>query len=114
SDSCKHVPSDIACTDGLYCNGSEVCDPVNGASATGCLPGTPASCDDGIACTLDTCSNAAGACQHLPSDAICDDGVFCDGQELCNSLVGCQPGPAVICDDGLTCTLDSCNEAQKQ
>ena len=112
SDSCKHVPNDTTCSDGLYCNGSESCDPVTGAPATGCLPGTPINCQDGIACTTDTCSNAAAACQHAPVDATCDDGIFCDGQETCNTLVGCQSGPAIVCDDGLSCTLDACSEAQ--
>lgn len=114
SDSCNHVPSDTTCTDLLYCNGSEVCDPLNGAPMTGCLPGTPVNCDDGVPCTSDTCSDAASACQHAPIDTLCDDGIFCDGQETCNALVGCQPGPAVTCNDGLSCTQDGCNEAQGQ
>ncbi len=40
----------------------------------------------------------------------CDDGNFCNGTE---TLVdgSCQPGTAVSCDDGVDCTVDSCNES---
>ena len=41
----------------------------------------------------------------------CDDGEFCNGTETCDLQTGtCQPGTAVVCDDGVSCTDDSCNE----
>ena len=43
------------------------------------------------------------------TNADCDDGLFCDGVEVCTDDV-CAPGTPV-CDDGLPCTVDSCNEA---
>src|SRR3954462_11904744 len=46
SDSCQHVPNDNKCTNGLFCDGVEVCDPPNGAVMTGCRAGTPVNCDD--------------------------------------------------------------------
>ena len=43
------------------------------------------------------------------SDSECDDGLFCNGEELC---VGhsCQAGTPVVCDDGVSCTVDTCDE----
>ncbi len=42
-------------------------------------------------------------------DADCDDGAFCNGAETCNAG-SCESGTAVDCDDGVSCTNDSCNE----
>ena len=45
-------------------------------------------------------------------DADCDDGAFCNGAETCNVPSGtCQAGAPVVCDDGVACTDDACNEA---
>jgi hypothetical protein len=109
SASCKHVPDDTKCFDGIHCNGAERCDP-----ATGCHAGTPVNCNDDIACTTDACNEALDQCDHAPVDAACADGVFCNGQETCNPQLGCQGGAPVACDDNLSCTLDSCDEALQQ
>ncbi len=42
-------------------------------------------------------------------DADCDDGLFCNGTETCNAGT-CQDGTAPNCNDGVSCTDDSCNE----
>ncbi|MEM1415112.1 MAG: MopE-related protein [Myxococcota bacterium] len=42
-----------------------------------------------------------------PAD--CDDGRFCNGVERCVDGA-CAPGTRVTCDDGTTCTADSCVE----
>jgi len=42
-------------------------------------------------------------------DAGCDDGLYCNGVETCLNGV-CQAGPARSCDDGESCTTDSCDE----
>ncbi|MEE8523783.1 MAG: hypothetical protein V3T72_07605 [Thermoanaerobaculia bacterium] len=43
-------------------------------------------------------------------DDDCADGLFCNGTETC--VAGsCQAGTPVDCDDGVSCTADSCNEA---
>ena len=45
-------------------------------------------------------------------NADCDDGAFCNGTETCNVGTGiCEAGTAVSCGDGVSCTVDSCNEA---
>jgi hypothetical protein len=42
-------------------------------------------------------------------DADCSDGLFCNGVETCNAG-SCQDGTAPNCNDGVSCTVDSCNE----
>lgn len=92
-----------------------------------------AECDDGIACTVDSCG-AAGTCRHLPEssmcgpgqtcvaevgctgstmracarDADCDDGIFCNGDDRCVGRVCLPLGPRT-CDDGNACTIDACD-----
>lgn len=113
ADACAHVPNDGSCSDGLFCNGSESCDPLLGAPGSGCLAGTPPSCNDSIGCTVDTCDEANKACKHTPSNAACSDGVFCNGAETCDALLGCVAGSPVNCNDNLSCTADACDEANK-
>ena len=48
-------------------------------------------------------------CTGCQSDAECDDGIYCNGAEECVNNV-CQAGTPVICDDEISCTVDSCNE----
>ena len=79
------------------------------ASANLCAPGTPVVCDDGVGCTFDACDEALDACESLPDHAVCQNGVFCDGVELCDPVLDCQAGVAESCDDGVGCTVDSCN-----
>jgi len=43
------------------------------------------------------------------ADLDCDDGLFCNGEESCAAGL-CLPGIAPACDDGYTCSADSCNE----
>ncbi len=65
-------------------------------------------CDDGAACTADTC-NAAGSCEHVGSDAACDDGNPCT-TDACE-VGGCVHPAAVgvSCEDSLYCNgLDTC------
>ena len=112
SDACAHSPNDVACSDGLFCNGTESCDPVHGDPVTGCLPGTAPDCDDGIACTDDGCSDVTGACVHEPDSTVCQNGSFCDGEEVCTPGTGCQAGAVVPCDDGIPCTIDGCSDTQ--
>ncbi|MFQ5478123.1 MAG: hypothetical protein ACE5E4_05860 [Candidatus Binatia bacterium] len=79
------------------------CDPVNHA----CI--NLASCEEGVSCTVDVC--VAGACEHTPSDALCDDGDDCT-DDLCNLSTGCVYADLSgnACEDGDRCTLTgSCN-----
>jgi hypothetical protein len=103
NDICENTPNDANCPDdGLYCNGTEFCDPLNDCSSTG----TP--CPGGTICneTTDTCDPIG-----CTNDFDCDDGQYCNGIETCNTDTGiCQQGIAIDCSDGIGCTDDSCDE----
>jgi len=66
---CTHSNNAVSCSDGLYCNGLEVC----GGGI--CGPGVTVHCDDGVPCTADTCNEATDACEHAP----CTVGVSAEG-----------------------------------
>jgi hypothetical protein len=60
---CRNTPDDAQCSDGLFCNGDEVC-----RLRRGCVAGPVASCQDNSGCTIDVCVEAAKACEHRPRD----------------------------------------------
>ncbi|RJP36644.1 MAG: hypothetical protein C4547_07045 [Phycisphaerales bacterium] len=107
--------TDPDCDDGLFCNGAETC--VNGA----CQAGTPVNCDDGVACTADSCNEGTNSCEHVPNNGACDDGQFCNGAETCDPNLDCQPGvnpcpQGDVCLEGpdLCCTpvTEICDDGQ--
>ncbi|MGE0822032.1 MAG: hypothetical protein AB7G75_03595 [Candidatus Binatia bacterium] len=106
NDTCTNTPDDSQCTDGLYCNGTETCDPVNG-----CQAGTAPDCSDGVSCTVDACDEDNDTCTNTPDDSQCNDGLYCNGTETCDPVNGCQAGTAPDCSDGVSCTVDACDEA---
>ena len=106
TDSFDHTPDDALCDNGLFCDGAETCD-----ATLDCQVGTPPTDDDGVSCTVATCNEATDAFDHAPDDALCDNGLFCDGSETCDPTLDCQPGITPTADDGVSCTVDSCDEA---
>ena len=105
---CTRVPvgDGTSCSDGNACNGVETC--VGGA----CLSGSPVDCEDGNPCTTDRCDPVAGGCNHAPAtDGLsCADGDACNGGEVCKAGK-CLAGTPPACDDGNSCTVDSCDKA---
>jgi hypothetical protein len=96
------------------CSSNADCDDGNACTADSCDPATgecanvPTDCDDGDPCTIDSCDPATGQCGHVP--AACDDGDACT-TDSCDPATGeCGHVPAV-CDDGYACTADSCDPA---
>jgi hypothetical protein len=61
------------------------------------------SCDDGNACTVDSCSS--GGCFHTssPVGTSCGDGDACNGAETCDGAGQCQAGTAVVCTPSDAC-----------
>jgi len=106
TDTVVNAPADALCTNGQFCDGAEVCDPV-----LDCKAGTPPTIDDGVACTDDTCDEVADVVVNTPNDGLCDNGLFCDGADICDALLDCQVGTPPVIDDGVACTDDSCDEA---
>jgi hypothetical protein len=119
------------CDDGLFCNGTESCVAESGE----CLSADAPELDDGVACTVDECDEEADEVTHEPDDAgcddgdpctddytcaegtcvgtakECDDGLWCNGEESCDAETGdCLDGEAPVVDDGVDCTVDSCDE----
>jgi len=93
--------NDDQCGDGVYCNGEEIC------SEGVCVYGPRRTCDDGVVCTLDSCSESANACRHeVPDedgdghgDINCTDN---DGEALgddCDDTRASRyPGNREVCD----------------
>jgi len=83
------------CDDGLWCNGPEYCEETTGT----CMPGLPPGCDDGDECTIDSCSNVIGGCEHVPMDRDEDgDGVSaCEG-DCDDTDPGVRPDAPEVCD----------------
>jgi cysteine-rich repeat protein len=103
-DRIVHVGVDGRCDDGAFCNGEEVCD-----LELGCRPGAAPQVDDAVSCTEDLCDEQADRVVHTPVDARCDDGLACSGFERCDVALDCQPGDAPEVDDGIDCTIDTCD-----
>ena len=76
---CQHLPQAGPCSDDNLCTRADQC-------LGGQCVGTPTVCDDGVACTQDTCNPGTGACEFSPLSARCNDA------DPCTSDV-CQPGP---------------------
>jgi hypothetical protein len=68
------------CSDGIFCNGREWCDPSFVSNRPGftprmrnCLPSVPVNCDDRMTCTNDSCDEANRRCVNTPiSPGACD------------------------------------------
>lgn len=66
-------------------------------------------CDDGVSCTVDSCS-ASGSCLHAPSSALCSDNGVC--HPITGCLVGRICGSPSDCVDSDPCTRDEmCNSS---
>ncbi len=87
------------CTINDRCDGAKLCslsDPLDCSSRTG-------------PCSVGRCDIAAGGCV---ADAI-NEGLACEDNAFCTKSTFCTTGACLgqqTCDDGLTCTDDSCNE----
>lgn len=108
TDSCINAAYNSICSNGVFCDGAEICDVL-----LDCQPGTPPSCDDSVACTIDTCNTDTDSCDSVPNNAACADALYCNGIETCDLFDGCKAGTAPDCDDDVACTLDSCDESAK-
>lgn len=117
---CAHITNSAqaiaACSDHNPCNGVEAC------TLSGCVPGTPVTCNDDYSCTNDICVNQGGVatCQYVPQDEGCDNSLWCNGTESCNPqgggaspVTGCVRVPRSTCADTIECTDDSCSNALK-
>jgi hypothetical protein len=97
---CLHTLNSAPCDDGDTCTLNDKC-------ALGkCVPGVQLNCDDGLVCTTDSCDHPQG-CLHEFNTAPCNDADPCTHTDTCKLGV-CTGGGQVTCNDGNTCTTDSC------
>lgn len=96
---CVHTPVDGACNDNNVCTIGDTCKDGQ------CQGQGAVNCDDGNACTDDSCDPIKG-CVHTPNTAPCDDGNACTKNDGCKD--GQCQGDLTSCDDNNVCTDDSC------
>ena len=104
------------CTDGVACTSSDKC-VAGGTGDAGCA-GTTYSCDDGKACTADSC-NGDGTCTNTITAGNCLIGGTCYASNAANGkCLECVPATSQTawtyvtnktCNDGVACTsTDKC------
>ena len=82
------------------CKAANLCVGNGGQACVGgfCVAtGKPQNCDDGVACTNDSCDANKNACVHAPNDASCPSGSYCDVTSNCVQTLPCKVGDSV-CD----------------
>ncbi len=136
NDCAANDPDASACSDDLFCDGTEICS----AGSCGNSSGDPCPGPDGDGDCSETCDEGANSCTaNDTTGSVCDDGLFCSQTDTCNASGTCVgtgnpcPGPdgdgdcsetcdegannctandtgGSACDDGLFCTqTDTCN-----
>ena len=97
---------------GLGCDDGDVCTHTDLCSAGGACGGTARACNDGNACTTDTCDKTkilADSCVHtLASGGACEDGSKCTTTDVCASGV-CTAGAAKVCKPSAACKDAYCD-----
>ncbi len=96
---CQHAPVDNPCDDDNACTENDGC-------LGGTCTGAPKSCNDGEACTQDSCDPLVG-CVYVALEGECNDSNACTVGDTC-TLSGCQGTPK-DCGDGNVCTNDNCH-----
>jgi len=125
------------CNNNLYCDGAETCSAaacVGGTAPPNCEDAyscTDDSCNEAV----DSCDNAFNdascvspevcrpslfptpsgcgvitQCTDKTDGTTCDDGIYCNGADDCQGQVCTNVGLEISVDDGVVCTVDSCDE----
>ncbi len=105
-----------AAADGSACgSANDLCQQPAKCKTGKCEGGAKLSCDDGNACTNDSCDPKTG-CAFAPNTNPCDDGNACTIGDKCGVVAGkgatCTAGSGIdlaTCDDKNACTTDSCD-----
>ncbi|TMA72320.1 MAG: DUF4215 domain-containing protein [Deltaproteobacteria bacterium] len=98
--------------DGVGCDDDNLCTVGDGCRNQRCT-GARRSCDDGRACTDDTC-NAASGCIHAPTRCNCERDADCNDENPCTADA-CTGGTCINTSiaDGTSCgSRDTCTGVQ--
>ena len=104
-DGCTYsLPVGTPCDDESACTVNDSC--LNGI----CQPGEVKDCNDSNSCTIDKCKAATGACENsfIGEGKFCNDGLGCTNDDKCTDGK-CVGKANSSCDDGVPCTLDTCD-----
>ena len=101
---CLHDNNVSPCDDGNAATVGDIC--ADGQ----CKPGAAIVCNDDNPCTADSPHPVKG-CEYTPAPGPCSDDDVCTVNDSCAGGK-CVSGPGLNCDDGLFCTIDSCNAVQ--
>ena len=104
---------DKGCTtvnNALGCNDGDPCTTVDKCTAGSCVGTVPKSCDDGLPCTVDTCTNGVGCTTKAAADNTpCNDGNDCNVGDHCEAGQ-CKATSGKVCDpDTNPCTATTCS-----
>lgn len=111
-DTCNFTNAKTCVTNNLRsnttCSDQDACS-IGKCNSGVCVAGPTMGCDDGNACTDDTCDKVDG-CSGKNNDANkCSDGNACLTGEHCSAGT-CVTGTVPLdCDDGNACTADTCD-----
>jgi C1A family cysteine protease len=108
TDACNALPANDgeSCDDGAFCNVGELC--LNGE----CRGGSVRDCSAAVLepqCQIPNCDENADECKANAAN----NGGSCVDDDLCTRDESCSEGVCTglidTCDDGVTCSADSCN-----
>jgi len=108
-DSCDPLLGAVHTANTAPCDDADACTTADTCSAGACVGGAALTVDDGNPCTDDSCDPLLGAV-HTANTAPCDDADACTTADTC-SAGACVGGAPVDPDDGVACTVDSCDPA---
>lgn len=92
SDAIAHVPFDSLCSDGLYCNGREVCD----LDAGGCVAGPSPLPEESLRCADYVCDEETQRISLVGDAELCPEGAPACGPGGCDlSIDACEPAPPI-------------------
>lgn len=101
------IVGETVCDEGV-CTGDDTLPPGVGrcfVAVGDCSVDT--DCDDGVACTTNTC--VGGECVYAPNDGFCADDFACT-TNTCDAVAGCQVATNnSLCNDDIACTNDTCS-----
>ncbi|KAM9990402.1 hypothetical protein ACTFIY_006439 [Dictyostelium cf. discoideum] len=94
------------------CSDGDACSDPSCVSGGICML-TPVNCDDGDDCTFDSCSSTVGCIHTNISNCVECQNIACITTDFCNVKICTNNGTTCdivpkTCDDGDSCTIDSC------